>query len=143
MLSEFITQNVLWVGAFVLVANLLIFSFMQGSVKGVGSVSALHLPQLQRGGKSVIVDVNEPAAFAASHIPGSVNHPLSTINAENPALRKIKDKTTIIVCQTGSVSTKAAKQLLAMGHQDLHILKGGMAGWTKENLPVTTGKESV
>ena len=102
MFSEFITQNIFWVGAFVLVANLLILSLFTGNVKGVSSVSALSLPQLQRGGKSIILDVCEPKEFEREHIPDSINHPLGTIDATNTGLIKLKNKTTIIVCQSGS-----------------------------------------
>ena len=108
MFSEFVAQNILWVAAFMVVANLLVWSMLQGSVKGVGSVSALELPQLQRGGNYAITDVNEESVYAASHIPDARNFPISSINANNTELNKLKDKTTIIVCQTGSKSAKAA-----------------------------------
>ena len=137
MFSEFITQNIYWVGAFVIVANLLILSLLSGKVKGVSSVSALSLPQLQRGGKSVILDVCEKTEFARAHIPDSINHPLNSINENNRALNKLKNKTTIIVCQSGARSNKAAKKLVALGFTDLHVLSGGLASWTKENLPVS------
>ncbi|MEM7358092.1 MAG: rhodanese-like domain-containing protein [Pseudomonadota bacterium] len=137
MFSEFIAENILWVAAFMVVANLLVWSMVQGNVKGVGSVSALELPQLQRGGNYAIVDVNDSTLYAASHIPEALNFPVNTINAENAELNKLKDKTTIIVCQTGSKSSKAARLLQGLGFKDLHILRGGLMSWTKENLPVS------
>ena len=140
MFGEFVTQNIIWVGAFVIVANLLILSLLSGKVKGVSSISALSLPQLQRGGKSIILDVCEKTEFARSHIPDSINHPLSSINAENKSLMKFKDKTTIIICQSGTRSNKAAKKLVGLGFTDLHVLSGGLTAWTKENLPVITSK---
>jgi rhodanese-related sulfurtransferase len=140
MFSEFIVQNALWVGIFIILLNLLIFSFLQGNVQGASWVSALHLPQLQRGTKSIIIDVNDESRYAAGHIPNAVNFPLSSIAADNKELNKHKDKTTIVVCQSGSLSSKAAKQLSQMGFKDLHILRGGLLNWTKENLPINTGK---
>ena len=140
MFGEFVTQNIIWVGAFVIVANLLILSLLSGNIKGVSSISALSLPQLQRGGKSIILDVCEKAEFTRSHIPDSINHPLGSINTENKALMKLKDKTTIIVCQSGARSNKAAKKLVGLGFTDLHVLSGGLTSWTKENLPVIAGK---
>jgi len=137
MFAEFLSQNLLWVAAFVVVANLLVISMLQANVKGAHSVSALELPQLQRDGKAVIIDVNDTAQFAQSHIPDAENFLLNDINANNKALLKYKDKTTIVVCQTGGRSTKAAKALLALGFTDVHMLRGGMTSWTKENLPVT------
>jgi len=138
MFTEFISQNLLWVGAFVIVANLLLLSVLQSSVKGVGTISALQLPKLQRGGKSVIIDVNDENHFKLAHIPDSVNYPLNSINADNSKLTKLKNKTAILVCQTGTKSNKAAKRLVGLGFSDLHVLRGGLTGWTKENLPIST-----
>lgn len=138
MFAEFVSQNILWVAAFVVVANLLVFSFLQGNVRGVTLVPALQLPQLQRDQNHVIIDVNEADQFNRSHIPDARNFPVSSINADNQELVSLKDKTTIIVCQTGGRSAKAARQLQAMGFSKLHILRGGMLAWSKENLPVTS-----
>ena len=111
---------------------------MQANVKGAPFVSALEMPQLQRTGKSVIIDVNDTKQFELSHIPNAISAPLGEINAENKALLKHKDKTAVIVCQTGSRSSTAAKQLISLGFSDLHILRGGLTAWTKENLPTTS-----
>lgn len=137
MFTEFLNENILWVGGFIVIANLLAFSFFQDRVKGVGSIGALELPRLQRGGNYTILDVNGVDAFNVTHIPEAVNFPMESLNAENANLLKLKDKTTIIVCQSGGKSNKAAKALLGLGFSDLHVLRGGLMAWTKENLPVT------
>lgn len=137
MFTDFLSENILWVGGFIVLANLLAFSFFQDRVKGVGSIGALELPRLQRGGNYTILDVNGADTYGSSHIPDAINFPMESLNADNAALVKLKDKTTIIVCQTGGKSNKAAKLLLGLGFSDLHVLRGGLMGWTKENLPVT------
>ena len=137
MFLEFVNLNIWWFAAFALVLNLLLVSVMQSNVKGAPFVSALEMPQLQRSGTSIIIDVNDSKHFDQSHIPNAISAPLSEIHGENKSLLKHKDKTVVIVCQTGSRSTAAAKQLLSLGFSDLHILRGGLAAWTKENLPVT------
>lgn len=137
MFSEFLSQNLIWVGAFVIVANLWVWSFLQSKVKGVGTVSALGLPALQRGGNSVIIDVNDESQFNTAHLPDAINMPLGDLNADNKALMKLQDKRVILVCQTGSRSSGAARKLLSLGFKDIHILGGGLMSWTKENLPVS------
>jgi len=111
---------------------------VQGNVKGVSKVSALALPALQRGGKSVILDVNPSDSFAKAHIPDAINVPVDEINAENSALMKHKNKTVILVCQSGGQSSKAARTLVNLGFSDLHILDGGLMSWSKENLPLSS-----
>lgn len=99
-------------------------------------MSALALPALQRGGKSVIIDVNDAESFARGHIPASINIPQSEINADNKALMKHRTKTVIVVCQSGNKSSKAARTLLSLGFEKLHYLNGGLMSWGKENLPM-------
>jgi rhodanese-related sulfurtransferase len=138
MFLEFLNQNIWAVVAFAIVFNLLLMSIMQGHVQGANMVSALEMPQLQRSGKSVVLDVNTSANFAAQHIPNASTIPWEDISAENKELLKHKKSTTIVVCQSGSRSAKAAKKLVALGFDNVNILRGGLMGWTKENLPVAS-----
>jgi rhodanese-related sulfurtransferase len=137
MLSEFISQNIIWVAIFVLILVLLINSLLQSSVKGASFVSALELPQLQRNGDAQILDVSGTKDFSRAHIPSSVNLDIGDIVKDNKKLKKMRDKTCIVVCQTGSQSTKAARALVDLGFEKVHILRGGLMSWTKENLPTT------
>jgi len=136
MFTEFFSQNIWWFVAWVIVLNFLLLSIMQNVVKGANTVSALELPQLQRDGKSIIIDVNEAKDFSVRHLPEAINIPLANINSENKDLMKHKEATAIVVCETGSRSNKAAKQLLSLGFSNVNILRGGILSWTKENLPV-------
>lgn len=140
MFIEFLNQNIWAVLAFAIVFNLLLMSIMQGQVKGANMVSPLEMPQLQRTGKSVVIDVNSAAQYAGQHIPNSVNIPLEKITPDNKELLKHKKSTAILVCQSGNRSSKAAKQLLGLGFENINILRGGLMAWTKENLPVTSAK---
>ena len=140
MFIEFLNQNIWAVLAFAIVFNLLLMSIMQGNVKGANFVSALELPQLQRTGKSVLIDVNTAAQFANQHIPNSLNFPLENISADNKDLIKHKNSTAIIICQSGTRSSKAAKKLLELGFEKVNVLRGGLMNWTKENLPITSTK---
>ena len=140
MFIDFVNDNLWWFLALAVIFNLLLLSILQGSVKGANKVSALEMPALQRKGKSVIIDVNDPKQYAESHIPKSVNFSISDLNAENKDLLKHKDSTVILVCQTGSQSVKAAKSLLELDFSNINILNGGLVSWAKENLPLTAEK---
>lgn len=138
MFIEFINENIWAVLAFAITFNLLLMSIMQGQVKGVGQVSPLEMPSLQRSGKSTIIDVNSEAHFATQHIPNAINVPLEKIDANNKALMKHKNNTVIVACQSGGRSAKAARKLRELGFDNVHILRGGLMAWNKENLPTTT-----
>ncbi len=138
MFADFINQNIFWFVAWAVLFNVLVFSYLRGGTKGASQVSALEMPSLQRGGKSVVIDVNKAENFSVSHIPKSTNIPLEDITKDNSKLLKYKDKTVILTCQSGSRSQTAAKKLVEMGFENVNILRGGLMAWTKENLPVAS-----
>lgn len=140
MFVDFINQNIFWFIAWAVLFNLLVFSYIRGGVSGANQVSALEMPALQRGGKSIIIDVNKSEHYAVSHIPQAVNIPLEDIGDGNSALLKHKNKTVILACQSGNRSQNAAKQLVALGFSNVNILRGGLMAWTKENLPIESTK---
>lgn len=82
----------------------------------------------------VIIDVRGPAAFAASHIPGSVNIPLSSPpEAFLAAAAELDPATrTVCVCAAGVTSQQAASLLLANGFTRVFNLQGGIGSWPGE-----------
>ena len=138
MFTEFFNQNILLFLVLIVVFNLLILSILSARVKGAKTISALEMPQLQRNENCVVIDVNLSKDFATSHIPSSINFPLEEISDQNNALLNHKNKTTVLVCQTGTRSAKAAKKLVSLGFSDVTILTGGLFNWSKENLPTTS-----
>lgn len=136
MFLEFINLNIWWFVALVTVLNLLLFSFMQGSVRGATAVTPLGLPALQRTSKSLIIDLNKPEQYAKGHIAGAINMPVVELTADNKKLLKHKDSTVVLVCQSGGESLKGAKSLVSLGFTKVHPLKGGLIAWQKENLPL-------
>jgi len=140
MFIDFINQNIFWFIAWAVLFNLTLLSYVRGGVSGANQVSALEMPALQRGGKSVVIDVNKPELYAMSHIPSALNIPLEDIDENNTQLLKNKDKTVILSCQSGSRSQNAAKKLVALGFSNVNILRGGLMAWAKENLPTESTK---
>jgi rhodanese-related sulfurtransferase len=78
-----------------------------------------------RSGALALVDVREPDEFAAGHIPGAANLPMSRFDA---ALLP-KDKPVALVCQTGRRSGIALAQARAAGRADVRHYAPGTKGW--------------
>ena len=72
-----------------------------------------------------IVDVREPHEYAAGHISGAVNHPLSCFAPHDLP----KDKPVILVCQAGIRSARALQEALRTGCADICHYPPGTAGW--------------
>ncbi len=54
-------------------------------------------------------------------------------------LKKYKEKTVVVYDDTGSLGAAAARRLAAQGFTKAFTLRGGLAAWRTENLPLTRG----
>jgi rhodanese-related sulfurtransferase len=52
-------------------------------------------------------------------------------------LEKAKNRTVVVLCQSGARSDKAVRQLAAAGFEDVYSLEGGISAWQAAGLPVT------
>jgi rhodanese-related sulfurtransferase len=72
-----------------------------------------------------IVDVREPQEYAAGHIPGAINLPLSRFSPGQLS----SGKPIVLVCQAGGRSAKALHQALGAGRKDICHYAPGTGGW--------------
>ncbi|MFZ5825562.1 MAG: rhodanese-like domain-containing protein [Bacillota bacterium] len=85
------------------------------------------LERLRTGKAPRMIDVREPDEFAAGHIPGAENFPLSRFTAE---FRKLgQDEELALVCRSGNRSGMAQQFLRAQGYSRTRNLTGGMLDW--------------
>jgi len=97
-------------------------------------VTARQLDAMLRAGEALVVDVREVDEFAAGHIPGAVNVPLS--NFQPSKLPQDTGKTLILNCLGGKRSAMALdKCAMAQAAVDTH-LAGGFGAWQAEGLPI-------
>jgi thiosulfate sulfurtransferase len=76
---------------------------------------------------AVLVDVRDPQAFDAQHIPGSQrldNHSIADFIAKADL-----DKPLVVVCYHGNSSQSAAAYLVGQGFSDVYSLDGGFELW--------------
>ncbi len=80
-----------------------------------------------------LVDVREPHEFAAGHIPGALNMPLS---AFDPAGLPT-DKPVVLSCRSGARTLQGLEMAQAAGRADVHThFQGSMNAWLAAGLPV-------
>ena len=82
----------------------------------------------------VLVDVREEDEFAAGHLPGAVNIPLSEFQFRTDEVDE--DKAIVLVCRTSNRSEMATQMLAANGYDNLYHLLEGTLGWMKRGLPL-------
>lgn len=97
-------------------------------------VSPQQLAQLLQAGDVQVVDVREADEFAAGHIPGAVNMPLSAFRPSQ--LPKDAGKTVVLNCLGGKRSGMALEKCAAAQSAiDTH-LAGGFGAWAAASLPI-------
>ena len=100
-------------------------------------IDPAELQSMLASGSALVVDVREPNEFAAEHIAGAVNMPLSSFNpGQVPAPQ---DKTVVLQCAGGKRSGMALERCgQAQSVIDTH-LAGGLGAWKAAGLPVERG----
>lgn len=102
---------------------------------GGARITAAQAVQLINREKAVLIDVSDPAEFAAGHAAGAKSVPLGGLQASNE-LPKNKALPVVVVCPTGSRAMRAAGMLKKLGFENPRVLAGGLAAWREANLPV-------
>lgn len=129
----FFIQNWYLFLAAIVSGGLLLWPLLQ---KGMGGgVTASEAVMLINREKAVLVDVSEPAEFAAGHAGGAKNVPLGALESSND-LPKNKALPVVVLCQTGAGATKGVAILRKRGYENCRALAGGLAAWRDANLPV-------
>lgn len=97
-------------------------------------IAPAELNAMLQADSVLLVDVREPDEFAAGHIPGAINLPLSGFSPE--AVPHPGDKTVVLQCAGGKRSGMALEKCgQAQSTIDTH-LAGGIGAWKAAGLPV-------
>lgn len=103
--------------------------------QGLVQVSSPIAVQLINKG-ATIIDVRPAEAYAGGHIVNAKNMPLGTLVGNADPINKKKDKLLLTVCDTGADARRAANVLRKVGYGSAFSLKGGLAAWRGDNLPL-------
>jgi len=103
----------------------------QGGGSAVGTTEAVRLINRE---KAVLIDVSEPAEYAAGHAVGAKSVPLASLETSRD-LPKNKALPVVVVCPTGARAPRAVAVLKKLGFENSTALAGGLAAWRAANLP--------
>ena len=103
---------------------------------GGGSLSPQNAVQRINREKAVVIDVREPAEFAAGHITNAKNVPLAQFEERLPQVVKNKALPVILVCATSPRAVRAQVLARKLGFDQAEALAGGLQAWRTAGLPV-------
>jgi len=135
-LIEFAGNHLILVGAFFFIVALLVVNLLQAA-GGSKSVIPVQAVQLLNREDALPLDIRSAADFEKGHIINARNIPMAELKTRLDELKKMKDRPLVVYCATGTTSAGALKELSAAGFERLYSLKGGIAAWRSDNLPLT------
>ena len=117
------------------VSGAMLFVPMLSRRSGATGVSTSEAVRLINREKGVLIDVSEPAEYAAGHAGGSKSLPFGSLETSNDLPRN-KTLPLLLMCPTGARAQRAVAILRKRGHERVHSVTGGLATWREANLPV-------
>ena len=134
---KFIFDNWMLIAIALASGALLLWPVIQGAATaGLDPAGAVQLINRE---KAVVIDVCEPAEYAAGHVGGAKNIPLGDLESKLGAAVKNKSLPVILVCQSGARSGRAVAIAKKLGYEQAQSLGGGLSSWKSANLPVERG----
>ncbi|MFG6490955.1 rhodanese-like domain-containing protein [Microbacterium sp. P03] len=95
-------------------------------------MKSITVQQLSEREGVPLIDVREPDEYAAGHVPGAVNLPMSTIGER---LDDLPDGAFDVICQVGGRSGRVVQALEARGY-DVTNVDGGTGEWIQSGYPL-------
>jgi rhodanese-related sulfurtransferase len=135
-LAEFAANHPFLVGGLVVAWLAVMFYELRMRSQGAMHVSTADAVRLINTKGALVIDVRKPEAFQSGHIVNARNVEIERLAKEQDAVGKQKNKVLVTVCDTGVVSGRAANLLRKAGYEHVFSLKGGIAGWRADNLPL-------
>jgi rhodanese-related sulfurtransferase len=140
-MQQFLTYastHMILVAATAMMAVLVLVHELRARAASLGALSPSEVVRLMNGG-ALLVDVRGSEAFAAGHIANARSVPGATISSGAAPIERFKEKPVIAYCDTGQTASIAVRHLGRLGFKQVYNLRGGLAAWRAENLPVEKG----
>lgn len=95
-------------------------------------MKSITVQQLNERDGVPLIDVREEDEFAAGHVPGAVNLPMSSIGEH---LDELPEEPFDVICQAGGRSARVVQALEARGYDATNV-DGGTGEWAQAGLPL-------
>ncbi len=134
-LLEYISLHPVLAGlALVIVVAVLVYE-LRASRQAQSALRPQEAIQLMNQGAHVY-DLRDAAAYAAGHISNAKHLDASQHEQAADTLKRFKEKQLLLYCENGSVAAGLSRKLQASGFTKVLTLRGGLAQWRAEGLPL-------
>ncbi len=137
-LLDYFINHPLLAGAAVLMTLLALGYELRQRGAGAAAVAPNEAIRMMNTG-AVLVDLRSANLFKDGHIEGARNVPGDQLAADPKSLERLAGKTLVLYCDNGGTTGAALRTLARAGTKNVFSLRGGLAAWKQENLPVVKG----
>lgn len=137
-LLDYVNHHPWLAGALVLVLIIVALYELHARRETLASVSPQDMVRLMNQG-ALLIDLRPAEQYTAGHVNGARQMSGEQILKAADTLKKYKEKAVVVYDDTGSLGASAVRQLVAQGFTKAFSLRGGLAAWRTENLPLTRG----
>lgn len=133
---QFVTVHYWLALATAVAAALVVVYEMRVRMESRHSVSPQELIRLMNQG-ALVLDLRPQEQYQAGHLTGARQMSSDALLSAGDTLKKHKEKAVVVYDDTGSLGGAAVRQLVAQGFTRVASLRGGLAAWRADNLPVS------
>lgn len=134
-LLEYINRHPFLVSLAVAIALALVAFELRARRMGFAALLPQEAIRLMNQGAAVY-DLRESEAFEAGHIGNAKHLPADQLATAEDLLKKHREKFLVLYCEDGSASAALARRLHAAGFTKTFNLRGGLATWRADGLPL-------
>ena len=134
-LLEYVSHHPWLAAATAAVAALVLVYEMRMRTESKSTVSPQELIRLMNQG-ALVLDLRPAEQYQAGHLNGARQMDSALILKAADTLKKYKEKPVVVYDEAGSLGGSAVRQLTAQGFTQAFALRGGLAAWRADNLPV-------
>jgi rhodanese-related sulfurtransferase len=103
--------------------------------QSVGALPPQEVIRLMNQG-ATLLDLRPQQAFQEGHITGARHLDAAQIASAGESLRRYKERPLIVYCDRGTAAGAAVRALTQQGFTKVFNLRGGIAAWRAESLPL-------
>lgn len=133
------TRHNPWPAALAVIAFLaVLFYELRLRQQHTASVAPQEAIRMMNQGATVL-DLRPQEAYTDGHINGARHFEVGQILEGAESLKRYKERPLILYCDRGTVASAAMRTLSRQGFTKVFTLRGGLAAWRAENLPLARG----
>jgi len=134
-LLEYVSHHPGLAAATALVAALVLVYELRARADSKVTVTPQELIRLMNQG-ALVIDLRPSEQYQAGHLNGARQMSGEQLLKAAETLKKYREKPVVVYDEAGSLGGAAVRQLSAQGFTQPFALRGGLAAWRADNLPV-------